>query len=390
MARAILIVLDGVGCGALPDADLYGDEDSNSLAHAAAAFDNFKLPNMQRMGLGNITPIAGVSPTTNPTDCYGKMGERSPGKDTTTGHWEMMGVILSEPFPVFPNGFASELIERFEKAVGRKVIGNKPASGTEIIGELGSRQLRTGELIVYTSADSVFQVAAHVSVIPLDELYHICETARALLTEPYMVSRVIARPYSGEQGNFVRTADRKDFSVEPPSPTLLDKILDAGMEVQGVGKIDNIFAGRGFTECRHVDSNAEGIKAIAEKMQTRFEGLLFANLVDFDMKYGHRNDSSGYARALMEFDAAVPSYIELLASDELLFITGDHGNDPTTPSTDHSREYVPLLALSSEHKRGINLGVRETFADVGATIADFLDLSPLEEGESFLDALVEQ
>ncbi|MBI5117133.1 phosphopentomutase [Candidatus Poribacteria bacterium] len=388
MARAVLIVLDGVGCGALPDANLYGDEGSNSLSHAAASLDGFCLPNMRRMGLGNIMPIAGVSPTPNPAACYGKMAERSPGKDTTAGHWEMMGAILSEPFPLFPNGFDGELIERFEKKVGRKVIGNKTASGTEIIDELGPRQLRTGELIVYTSADSVFQVAAHVSIIPLDELYRVCETARAMLTGPYGVSRVIARPYSGEPGSFVRTVDRKDFSVEPPSPTLLDKTLYAGMEVQGVGKIDNIFAGRGFTECRHVESNTEGIKVIAEKMQKRFEGLLFANLVDFDMKYGHRNDSAGYARALMEFDAAIPLYMELMASDQLFFITGDHGNDPTTPSTDHSREYVPLLALSSGHREGISLGVRETFADVGATIADFLDLSPLEEGESFLEALV--
>ncbi|MBI4832365.1 MAG: phosphopentomutase [Candidatus Lindowbacteria bacterium] len=372
---------------ALPDADLYGDVGSNSLGNTAASFDGFKLPNMECMGLGNIIPISGVSPAPDPAACYGKMAELSPGKDTTTGHWEMMGVVLSEPFPVFPNGFDNELMARFEKAVGRKVVGNKPASGTQIIEELGPRQLRTGELIVYTSADSVFQVAAHTNVIALEELYRICETARKMLTGPYRVSRVIARPYTGEPGRFVRTADRRDFSVEPPAPTLLDTILDAGMEVQGVGKIDNIFAGRGFTECRHVESNAEGIQTIKKEMRQRFEGLLFANLVDFDMKYGHRNDVAGYARALMEFDEAVPSYIELLSSDEVFMITGDHGNDPTTASTDHSREYAPLLARTAENRKGVSLGVRRTFADLGATIADLLELPPLDIGESFLKAL---
>lgn len=387
MARAIVIVLDGVGCGALPDAHEYGDEDSNSLAHTAAAFDGFRLPNMERMGLGNIIPLEGVPPAPEPTAGYGKMAERSPGKDTTTGHWEMMGVVLSEPFPVFPNGFDGELIERFAKAVGRGIIGNKPASGTRIIEELGPRQLRTGELIVYTSADSVFQVAAHESVVPLEELYRICETARAMLTGPYRVNRVIARPYTGEPGGFVRTPDRKDFSVEPPSPTLLETILDSGMKVWGVGKIDNIFAQRGFTDCRHVDSNAEGMAAIRERMRDRFDGLLFTNLVDFDMKYGHRNNVVGYARALMEFDEVVPEYIDLLADDEALFITADHGNDPTTPSTDHTREYVPLLARGGRREKGTGLGVRETFADVGATIAEFLRLPPLAVGKSFLDGI---
>ncbi len=386
MARAILIVLDGVGCGELPDADRYGDEGSNSLANTAAAFDGFRLPNMQRMGLGNILPIEGVPPVEKSAACYGKMAERSPGKDSTTGHWEMMGVILSQPFPLFPHGFDEELIHRFEKAVGRKVIGNRPASGTEIIKELGPRQLETGELIVYTSADSVFQIAAHKSVVALEDLYRICETARAMLTGPCRVNRVIARPYVGEPGAFVRTPERRDYAVEPPGSTLLDRILQSGMQVRGVGKIDDLFGGRGFTECRHVASNAEGIEAIAEKMESRFDGLLFANLLDFDMKYGHRNDIEGYARALMEFDEAVPAYIDMLRDDELLFITADHGNDPTTPSTDHAREYVPLLAKG--RKAGSNLGVRETFADVGETIARFLGLPPLGVGEDFLEALV--
>lgn len=391
MARAILIVLDGVGCGALPDAGLYGDEGANSLANTAASFEGFGLPNMERMGLGNIIPIPGVPATGKPEACYGKMAERSPGKDTMTGHWEMTGVVLSEPFPVFPNGFDEQLIRRFEKAVGRKVIGNKPASGTEIIEELGPRQLETGELIVYTSADSVFQVAAHESVVPVEELYGICEAARAVLTGPYRVGRVIARPFTGEPGEFVRTAGRKDFSVEPPSATLLDKVLDAGMEVQGVGKIDDIFGGRGFTECRHVASNAEGIRVIAEKMEQRFEGLLFANLVDFDMKYGHRNDIEGYARALMEFDETAPTYIDLLEDGELLFITGDHGNDPTMPGTDHAREYVPLLAKGQRAGTGTgtDLGVRESFADVGETIAELLGLPALGAGKSFLGAVME-
>ena len=321
MARAILIVLDGVGCGALPDADLYGDEGSNSLANTASCIEGFALPNMQKMGLGNIIPIDGVSPTPDPFAGFGKMAEQSPGKDSTTGHWEMMGIILSDPFPVFPQGFDRELIERFERAVGKKVIGNKPASGTRIIEELGDRQLRTGELIVYTSADSVFQIAAHERVISLEELYTICETARDMLKGDYLVNRVIARPYTGEPGNFVRTANRRDYSVEPPAETVLDRILKSGMQVQGIGKIDDIFGGRGFTECRHVASNAEGEMAITEMIRKRFDGLLFANLLDFDMKYGHRNDIRGYARALIEFDGAVPAYLDLLDDNEMLFIT---------------------------------------------------------------------
>ncbi len=385
MPRAILIVLDGVGCGALPDADLYGDEGSNSLANTAAALKGLSLPNMGRMGLGNIVPIEGVPRVDRPTGCFGKMAERSTGKDSAIGHWEMMGVIVAEPFPLFPDGFDAELIKKFEKAVGRKVIGNEPASGTEIIERLGPRQLETGELIVYTSADSVFQVAAHKSVVPLEELYEICETARAMLSGPYRVNRVIARPYEGEPGAFARTPERKDYAVEPPGPTLLDKILDAGMQARGVGKIDDLFGGRGFSGRRRVASNAEAIEAIAEEMRSRFDGLLFANLIDFDTKYGHRNDIEGYARALMEFDAAIPAYIELLREGELLFITSDHGNDPTTPSTDHAREYVPLLAKGPS--AGKDLGVRATFADVGETIARLLGLPPLGVGKDFLEEL---
>lgn len=387
MARAIVIVLDGVGCGALPDADIYGDADSDSLAHTAMSVEQFSLPNMAGLGLGNIVRIPRVPPSSKPLASHGKMAEQSPGKDSTTGHWELMGTILSEPFPVFPNGFAKKLIERFEKAVGRRVIGNKPASGTRIIEELGPRHLETGELIVYTSADSVFQVAAHVNVVPVDELYSICETARSLLVGPDEVNRVIARPFAGEPGTFFRTPGRKDYSVEPPYPTLLDTIVEAGLDVFGVGKIDTLFAGRGFTECRHIDTNTEGIAAIAMTMNRRFDGLLFANLVDFDMKYGHRNDVMGYASALMEFDEAVPEYIDLLADDELLLITSDHGNDPTTPSTDHAREYVPLLVKTGWKDYGVSLGVRETFADVAATVAEFLRLPPLRAGASFLRLL---
>ncbi|RJP26012.1 MAG: phosphopentomutase [Candidatus Abyssobacteria bacterium SURF_5] len=388
MARVILIILDGVGVGALPDAAEYGDEDANSVAHAAAAFEGFRLPNLRKMGLGNIAPISGVPPAREPICAYGKMGEVSAGKDTTTGHWEMMGVVLDEPFPVFPEGFPADLIQAFERRSGRKTIGNKPASGTRIIEELGPRHLQTGELIIYTSADSVFQVAAHVDVMPVDELHRICEIARSLLTGPLQVSRVIARPFSGEPGDFVRTADRKDFSVEPPESTLLDSILDAGMQVRGVGKLDDIFAQRGFTACSHVSNNTEGIELIKQEMRARFEGLLFANLIDFDMKYGHRNDSEGYARALMEFDEAAPDYLDLLSDQELLIITSDHGNDPTTPSTDHSREYVPLLVKSARRERGTCLGTRETFADVGQTIAAFFRLPVLKAGKSFLGDLL--
>lgn len=387
MPRAILIVLDGVGCGELPDADMYGDVGSNSLGNTAAALGGLTLPNLRRMGLGNIISIEGVAPVAEPSASFGKMAERSPGKDSATGHWEMMGVVLSEPFPLFPNGFDEEFIERFEEAVGRKTIGNMPASGTEIIERLGARQIETGELIVYTSADSVFQIAAHTSVIPLDELYRICGVARDMLTGPLRVNRVIARPYAGEPGSFARTADRKDYTVEPPKPTLLDGILEAGMQVKGVGKIDDLFGGRGFTECRHVASNAEGIEAIAEKMGRPFDGLLFANLVDFDTKYGHRNDVAGYAAALAEFDAAIARFLEMLRPGEPLFITADHGTDPTTPGTDHSREHVPLLVVGAG--RGVDLGLRETFADVGATLAEFFGMQQPAVGRSFLDEVMD-
>lgn len=388
MARAVLIVLDGVGIGALPDASEYGDEGSNSLGHAAAQYAGFRLPHLEHMGLGNICSIPGVPPVAQPSAGYGKMAERSPGKDTTIGHWEMMGVTLSKAFPVFPNGFPAEFIERFEQSVGRKVIGNTPASGTEIIAKLGSRHLETGEIIVYTSADSVFQIAAHEDVVSPPELYRICEVARSLLTGPLQVNRVIARPFIGKPGKFVRTERRKDFSVEPPSRTLLEDILDAGLEVQGVGKLDNIFAGKGFTACRHVASNTEGIAAVLQAMHRRFDGLLFANLVDFDMKYGHRNDVGGYARALMEFDDSIPDYLNSLKEDELFIVTADHGNDPTTPSTDHAREYVPLLAKSVRRSKGVALGIRETFADVGQTIASFLRLRALPVGKSFLEKVL--
>lgn len=387
MPRAILIVLDGVGCGELPDADMYGDVGSNSLGNTAAALGGLTLPNLRRMGLGNIISIEGVAPVAEPSASFGKMAERSPGKDSATGHWEMMGVVLSEPFPLFPNGFDEEFIERFEEAVGRKTIGNMPASGTEIIERLGARQIETGELIVYTSADSVFQIAAHTGVIPLDELYRICGVARDMLTGPLRVNRVIARPYAGEPGSFARTADRKDYTVEPPEPTLLDGILEAGMQVKGVGKIDDLFGGRGFTECRHVASNAEGIEAIAEKMGRPFDGLLFANLVDFDTKYGHRNDVAGYAAALAEFDAAIARFLEMLRPGEPLFITADHGTDPTTPGTDHSREHVPLLVVGAG--RGVDLGLRETFADVGATLAEFFGMQQPAVGRSFLDEVMD-
>jgi phosphopentomutase len=340
---------------------------------------------MRQMGLGNIIPLEGVAPVEEPSASYGKMAERSPGKDSATGHWEMMGVILSEPFPLFPDGFDAEFIGRFEEAVGRKTIGNRAASGTEIIEELGPRQLETGELIVYTSGDSVFQIAAHKDAIPLDELYRICGVARNMLVGPLRVNRVIARPYIGKPGAFARTAERKDYTVEPPE-TLLDRILEAGMQVRGVGKIDDLFGGRGFTGCRHVASDTEGMEAIAEEMERSFDGLLFANLLDLDTKYGHRNDVAGYAGALAEFDAALPKYIDMLKPDELLMVTGDHGNDPTTPSTDHAREYVPLLVVG--RGRGAPLGARESFADVGETLAEFFGLPPLGVGESFLETVM--
>lgn len=382
--RVIVIVLDSVGIGELPDAAAYGDVGSHTLGNMAVAVGGLNVPNMARMGLGNIAILQGVNPQTEPTAVYGKMAEVSAGKDTTTGHWELMGVQLERPFPLYPDGFPPEVMERFEAAIGRGTLGNYPASGTVILDELGAEHMATGKPIIYTSGDSVFQIAAHEEIIPIEELYRICHIARELLRGEHEVSRVIARPFLGEPGNFQRTANRHDYSVVPPQPTLLDALKEAGLMVYAVGKINDIFVGQGITDYVTTLDNQDGIdKTIAAIRERRERGLIFTNLVDFDAKYGHRNDPAGYANALAEFDIRLPEILAALADDDVLVLTADHGNDPTTPSTDHSREYVPILITGRPVRAGVNIGVRQTFADLAVTIADLLGVSHSFPGKSF-------
>ncbi|MBI4280539.1 MAG: phosphopentomutase [Armatimonadetes bacterium] len=385
-ARVLVLVLDSAGIGELPDAARYGDEGSSTLPHAAAAMGGLRLPVLGRLGLGNIVEIAGVPPVPAPEAAWGKMAEASSGKDTTTGHWEIMGVVLSRPFPTYPRGFPPEIIGAFERAAGVRVLGNVPASGTEIIKQLGEEHMRTGRPIVYTSADSVFQIAAHEEVIPVARLYQLCRIARGLLTGEHAVSRVIARPFAGTAGNFTRTERRKDFSVPPLSPTVLDAVSAAGLPVVGVGKIEDIFAGRGLTLAVHTRDDVDGVDQTVRAVRETSRGLVFTNLVDLDMKYGHRNDVAGYARQLEMIDARLEDILEALGSADLLIITADHGNDPTTPSTDHSREYVPVLAWG-RRVRPAALGLRRCFADVGATAAAALGVRWEGPGESFLAAI---
>jgi phosphopentomutase len=383
--RAVILVLDGVGVGAAPDASAYGDVGSDTLGNLARAVGGLKLPNLAEAGLGCVAVIPGVPPVAAPAGAWGTMRPASAGKDSTTGHWEIAGVHLSRPFPTYPQGFPLDVIERFSAAVGRGVIGNVAASGTEIIARLGEEHERSGKLIVYTSADSVFQVAAHEEVVPLEELYAACEIARAQLVAPHDVSRVIARPFVGKPGAYVRTANRRDYSIAPPEETLLDDLAAAGVPRAGVGKVDDLFAGRSLS-ARHTTSNAEGIGAILDWLHADQGGLLFANLVDFDQMYGHRNDVAGFERALREFDDALPAIRGALREDDLLFITADHGNDPTTASTDHARECVPLLALG-EAVHPVSLGERATFSDLGATVAEWLNVGFRGQGTSFLPEL---
>jgi phosphopentomutase len=382
--RAILLVLDGVGIGELPDAADYGDEGSNTLVNMAKAVGGLNLPNLQRMGLGNIEQIEGIPPAEKPIACYGKMREVSAGKDTTTGHWEIAGIIREKPFPTYPNGFPPEIVEAFEKAIGRKVLGNKPASGTVIIEELGEEHLRTGYPIVYTSADSVFQIAAHEEIVPVEQLYEWCRIAREILRGEHEVARVIARPFIGTPGNFKRTPRRRDFSVPPPYPTLLDALTEVGLKVVTVGKIDDIFAGRGVTFAIHTSDNRDGMQQVETLTAQGDFDFLWCTLVDFDTVYGHRNNPQGFAQALREFDEWLGNFLPKLGEGDLLIITADHGNDPTTPSTDHSREYVPLLIWTPSLKEGKSLGVRQTFADVTVTIADWLKVEWHGAGKSCL------
>jgi phosphopentomutase len=386
LQRVILIVLDSVGVGALPDAYKFGDEGTNTLGHVVES-TGIELPTMEKLGLGNIIPLKTVRPNPEAIGAYGKMAEKSAGKDTTTGHWEIAGLILKKPFPVYPEGFPNEVIEEFERRIGKRVLGNKPASGTEIIKELGEEHMKTGCPIVYTSADSVFQIAAHEEVIPLEELYRMCEIAREILKGEHAVGRVIARPFVGEPGNFVRTANRRDFSLKPFGPTVLDMLKEAGYTVYAVGKIEDIFAGQGITESVHTANNDEGVTATIDAMDAVKKGIIFTNLVDFDMLYGHRNDTKGYAKALKHFDERLPEIMAKLKETDLLIITADHGCDPTTPGTDHTREYVPLLVYSPSMEEGRNLGLRKTYADVAATIAEIFNVGPIQTGTSFLKEL---
>lgn len=386
--RIIVIVLDSVGIGELPDAAAFGDVGSHTLGNIARVVGGLKLPHLEAMGLGNIVQVAGVVPQYAPTAAYGRMAEVSAGKDTTTGHWELMGIQLMRAFPVYADGFPGEVIERFEAAIGRETLGNYPASGTAILDELGAEHVRTGKPIVYTSGDSVFQIAAHEQVVPLEALYRMCQVARDLLRGEHEVGRVIARPFLGSPGSWTRTHNRRDFSVVPPQPTVLDLIRDASMMVFAVGKIEDIFAGQGITNAVHTRDNMDGVDQTLYAMRRHRErGMIFANLVDFDAKYGHRNNPQGYADALAEFDQRIPELLAALQPDDMLVITADHGNDPTTPGTDHAREYVPLL-IAGTAIRPVNIGIRSTFADLGATIADLLGVSAPPCGTSFKTALL--
>lgn len=391
MKRAIIIVLDSVGIGEMPDAAQYGDVGSNTLGNITRAMKDkpwYTLKNLKSMGLGLIDGIDEIEKVNDPLAAVGRLSEKSKGKDTTTGHWEIAGIILDKPFPTYPQGFPEDVIDAFEKAVGRKSLGNYAASGTEIIEKLGKEHMETGFPIVYTSADSVFQIAAHESIIPIDELYNMCEKARALLTGDHAVGRVIARPFEGEPGSFKRTTRRKDFSLRPINKTVLDYTKEKGLEIRAVGKIEDIFAGSGITHAVHINGNMDGVDRTIEWIKEDFPGILFTNLVDFDMLYGHRNNVEGYAQAIEEFDRRLPEIIDAMKDEDILFITADHGCDPTTESTDHSREYTPLLVIGKSIRKGANLNTRESFSDIAATVAEYLGVEARIEGKSFLSDIL--
>lgn len=388
--RVIVIVLDGVGAGEAPDAAAYGDVGSNSLGNVARVIGGLKTPNMYELGLGNITPIVGVPENPKARGAFGKFQPKSAGKDTVIGHWEMMGVHLPVAFPTYPNGFPSAVLDPFRKATGRDVLGNKPASGTEILVELGMEHMQTGKPIVYTSADSVFQIAAHEEVIPLEELYDMCLKARGILVGEHGVGRVIARPFLGDSPeNFKRTHHRRDYPRDPAYPTMMQKLVAAGKDVYSVGKIDDIFNHQGITKKNHVLTNVESLDVTLKLLEEDFEGLMFINLIEFDMIYGHRNDPRGYADALEQFDSYVPEIEKRLKPGDMVIVTGDHGVDPTTPGTDHSREYVPLLAFGPHIKHGVDLGIRGSLGDIAGTLAEIFSLESQPIGESFLKEIVE-
>ncbi|MFQ7585479.1 MAG: phosphopentomutase, partial [[Clostridium] symbiosum] len=383
MKRVFLIVLDSVGIGEMPDADEYGDAGSNTIA-AAASSPSFSMPNMQKLGFFNIDGVDCREGSAAPAGAFARLTERSKGKDTTIGHWEIAGLVSEQPLPTFPDGFPKELLDEFEKETGRKVLCNKPYSGTEVIKDFGEEHRKTGALIVYTSADSVFQIAAHEEIVPIEELYRYCEIARRLCTGKFGVGRVIARPFEGEYP-FSRTSRRHDYSLEPPKSTMLNYISGAGKEVLAVGKINDIFAGSGVTDMVRTVSNADGIDKTLSWMERDFNGICFTNLVDYDMLYGHRNDVEGYAKALTSFDERLPQILAALKEEDILMITADHGCDPSTPSTDHSREYTPLVIAGAPVKAGINLGTRASFADIAASVLEYLEVPGETAGKSFMN-----
>ena len=382
-SRAIVIVLDSVGIGELPDAGVYGDRGSNTLGNIARQVP-LRVPTLRSLGLDRLVALGGTPGASPPRSAIGRMAEASAGKDSVTGHWEMMGIVLDRPFPVFPQGFSPEVIREFSQKTGRAVLGNKAASGTVIIDELGPEHMRTGALIVYTSADSVFQIAAHEAMVPVPELYRACEVAYQLVGEGLGVGRVIARPFVGAPGHFTRTSNRHDYALPPPGDTLLDRLKAAGLAVVAIGKIEDLFAGRGLTSAFHTASDAEGMDLVETRMLDVDRGVIFANLVDFDSQFGHRNDVAGYAGNLERFDARLATLVPRLLPGDLLMVTADHGNDPTTPGTDHSREYVPLLVTGAHVRAGADLGTRRTFADLGQTLAEVFGVDHLAHGTSFL------
>lgn len=386
--RIHLIVLDSVGIGEAPDAAAFGDTGSDTLGHIAESTGGLSMPNMEKLGLGNIKTVQGILPVSSPEAFYGRLQEASVGKDTMTGHWEIMGLNIDTPFKVYPEGFPPELIAQLEEKTGRKVIGNKPASGTEILDELGAEHMETGAIIVYTSADPVLQIAAHEEIVPLEELYKICEIARELTLSPeFLVGRVIARPFIGEEGAFKRTSNRHDYALTPFNRTVMNELKDNGKDVIAIGKIDDIYNGAGVTKALRTKDNTDGMDKMAAVAGEKFNGLSFLNLVDFDALFGHRRDPKGYGEALEEFDRRLPEVLEKMDSDDLLIITADHGNDPTFPGTDHTREFVPLLAYSPRFEAGKELGLGSTFADIGATIAENFSVPMPEFGTSFLAKL---
>ena len=388
MSRVIWMVIDSVGIGALPDSQKFGDVNVDTLGNIVRACKGIKIPNMIKLGLANIEGVDSLENIESPIGCYGRCSEISKGKDTTTGHWEMTGVLVETPFKTFENGFPKDIIEEFERRSNRKVIGNKPASGTAILDELGEQHMNTGEVIVYTSADSVFQIAAHEEIVSLDELYKMCEIAREIMMGDNAVARIIARPFIGKPGAFERTSNRRDYSLSPFEDTVLDNIKNSNLDVIGVGKIEDIFNKQGITEAIHTHDNMDGVNQTINYMKKETKGLIFTNLVDFDSKYGHRRDVEGYKNALEEFDARIPEILENMNDDDVLIINSDHGNDPTYKGTDHTREYIPVLVYGKNLKSGLNLGTRNSFADIGATVADILNVEMPKHGQSFKNEIM--